>query len=1031
MKRIAWKTTKIVSGSVLGMLILLFLLPLLFPGAVSKKIKTWANNSISTELNFSKARLSFFNHFPSLTLTLYDVSLKGSAPFELDTLVTANAVSLGVDLGSIFSKTLRIDEIYLTNGNIHVLVDGDGRPNYNVYQSSAPAKEAADSSGASLKIERIQLDHCGIIYHDKSLGLYIRAREVNYLGKGDLESSQFDLFSKINIASLDLSYGEVPYIQSKKLNGDLITRINTKSLNFSFERNDLKINQLPVKLNGAFSFLRNGYKMDFRLSSGASTLEALFSALPANYVSWMEQTEIKGDAEVSASLTGNYIAKTNKMPDFSFNIKVRDGVIAHSGASSKVQQLRLDFQTKLPQMNTEKFYVSLDSLYFTLDKGFFSSSVNMTGLYRPDIHARMEADIDMQQWGEAMGWDKFDLKGQFHAHLKADGRYVQYAVNNGPGHESDVAISSIPAFDFSSSLTNGYIKFDKVKEPVHNIAFDVKAACPDNNYANIRMDVSKLNAEVLNNYIKGYLLLANGQHPQVDANLNAVLHMADVEKFYPLDGIDLGGDLNINILSKGIYKPAASLFPVTTAALHMNNGTLQTKYYKHPIEKINVNAVLTDTSGSLQSLKVDIKPVSFAFEGQTFTLKAALDNFDNLRYNILASGVIDLGRIYKVLGKDGYDVEGMIKTELSLQGTQADAMSGQYANLNNKGSLTVRDVTITAARFPLPFHIENGVFRFEEDKMWFDKFDLRYGQSDIQLNGHLYNLIGYATQKNQQLRGAFSLKSNYLLADELKSYGQEESDGTPEPPHVVTIPGNLSLSLTANAEKVRFSGIDISRFHGQLMVDNGSLQLNRTGFSIIGAPVTMDAVYTPLSEQSAAFDYRINARQFDIKRAYNEIRLFHDMATSAGSASGIVGLDYHVNGRLDENMHIVYSSLKGEGVLSLKKVKVKGFKMLNAVGNTTNRKDIKDPSLSEVDIRSSIANNIITIERTKLRIAGFRPRFEGQVSFDGRLNMRGRVGLPPFGILGIPFNVTGTQKNPVVKLKRGSAKDSLDREDAE
>jgi AsmA protein len=608
---------------------------------------------------------------------------------------------------------------------------------------------------------------------------------------------------------------------------------------------------------------------------------------------------------------------------------------------------------------------------------------------------------------------------------------VQYAVNNGPGHESDVVISSIPAFDFSSTLSNGYIKFDGVGEPVHGIAFDMQASCPDNNYANMRVNVSKLNAEVLSNYIKGHLLLSNGQEPHVDGSLKAIVHMADVEKFYPLEGIDLSGDLNINILSKGIYRPAASLFPITTASLTMNNGSLQTKYYKHPIEKINVNAVMTDTAGNLQGLKVDIKPVSFQFEGQPFTLKAALDNFDNLRYNILASGVIDLGRIYQVLGKEGYDVQGLIKTDLSLQGTQADAMSGQYANLNNKGSLTVRGVTVTAAHFPLPFHIENGVFRFEEDKMWFDRFDLRYGKSDIHLNGHLYNLIAYATRRNQKLQGAFTLNSNYLLADELKSYGEEEADGTPEPPHVVGIPANLSLSLNANADKVHFNGIDISKFHGQLLVDNGTLQLNRTGFSIVGAPVTMDAQYTPLSEQSAAFDYRINAREFDIKRAYNEIRLFHDMASSAGSASGMVGLDYHVNGRLDENMHIVYSSLKGEGVLSLKKIKLKGFRMLNAVGNTTGKKDIKDPNLSEVDIRSSIANNIITIERTKLRIAGFRPRFEGQVSFDGRLNMRGRVGLPPFGIFGIPFNVTGTQRNPVVKLKRGSGKDSLDREEAE
>ncbi|QHS58464.1 AsmA family protein [Chitinophaga agri] len=1031
MKRIAWKSLKITSVSLLGILVLLFLLPLLFPGAVSKKIKTWANNSITTELDFSRARLSFFKHFPSLTLTLYDVSLKGSAPFEQDTLVTAAEVSLGVDLGSVFSKTLKIDEIYLTAGNIHVLADADGRPNYNIYQSAAPTKETTDSSGASIKIDRIQLDHCGIVYHDKSLGLYVRARDVNYVGKGDLESAKFDLYSKINITSLDLTYGEVPYIQSKKLHGDLVTRINTKSLNFTFERNDLKINQLPVRLHGAFSFLRNGYDMDFTLSSGASTLEALFSALPADYISWMEHTDVKGAAELNASLTGKYIARTNKMPDFTFNIKVRDGEIAHSGASSKVKDLRLDFQTRLPQMNTEKFYVSLDSLFFTLDKGYFRSSINMTGLYRPEIHARMDADIDMQQWGEAMGWDRFDLKGHFLSHLKADGRYIQYAVNNGPGHEADRVISSIPSFEFVSTLSNGYIKFDGVREPVHSIAFDMQASCPDNNYANVRVNVSKLNAEVLNNYIKGYLQLSNGQEPHVDASLKAVLHMTDVEKFYPLDGIDLGGDLNINILSKGTYKPAASLFPVTTAMLSMHNGSLQTKYYKHPIEKINVNAVLTDAAGSLQALKVDIKPVSFQFEGQPFTLKAALENFDNLCYNILASGVIDLGRIYKVLGKEGYDVQGLIKTELSLQGTQADAMSGQYANLNNRGSLTVRDVTVTAPHFPLPFHIENGVFRFEEDKMWFDQFDLRYGKSDIHLNGHLYNLIGYATQKSQPLQGAFTLKSNYLLADELKSYEMEESDGTPEPPHVVVIPGNLSLALTAHAEKVRFSGIDISKFHGQLQVANGSLQLMRTGFSIIDAPVTMDAQYTPLSEQSAAFDYRINARQFDIKRAYNEIRLFHDMATSAASASGTVGLDYHVSGRLDGNMHIVYSSLKGEGVLSLKKIKLKGFRMLNAVGNTTGRKDIKDPGLSEVDIRSSIANNIITIERTKLRIAGFRPRFEGQVSFDGRLNMRGRVGLPPFGILGIPFNVTGTQKNPVVKLKRGNAKDSLDREDAE
>src|SRR5262245_4006529 len=140
MKRTAWRTLKIVSITAGGMILILFLLPLLFPAAVSNRIKSWANHNITGEINFSKARLSFFNHFPTLTLTLYDFSLKGSAPFEQDTLVSADEIALGVNLGSIFSKATRVDRIYLTKGNIHVQVDTEGRPNYNVYQPAAPSR---------------------------------------------------------------------------------------------------------------------------------------------------------------------------------------------------------------------------------------------------------------------------------------------------------------------------------------------------------------------------------------------------------------------------------------------------------------------------------------------------------------------------------------------------------------------------------------------------------------------------------------------------------------------------------------------------------------------------------------------------------------------------------------------------------------------------------------------------------------------------------------------------------------------------
>lgn len=115
-------------------------------------------------------------------------------------------------------------------------------------------------------------------------------------------------------------------------------------------------------------------------------------------------------------------------------------------------------------------------------------------------------------------------------------------------------------------------------------------------------------------------------------------------------------------------------------------------------------------------------------------------------------------------------------------------------------------------------------------------------------------------------------------------------------------------------------------------------------------------------------------------------------------------------------MQPVMPSLEGKGTLSVKQVKMKGFKLLNTVASRTESPDIKDPDITKVDIKSTIKNNLLTIERFKFKVSGFRLRFEGQSSLDGNLNLKMRVGLPPLGIIGIPIKVTGNQENPEIKI---------------
>lgn len=105
-----------ITGITFGvLLLLLFLLPILFPGKVAEEVKAFANKKLNGELNFKEANLSFFNHFPSLTLTLEDFSLKGSAPYQKETLVSAREIAFGINLKSlIFDSAVKIDEIYVS-----------------------------------------------------------------------------------------------------------------------------------------------------------------------------------------------------------------------------------------------------------------------------------------------------------------------------------------------------------------------------------------------------------------------------------------------------------------------------------------------------------------------------------------------------------------------------------------------------------------------------------------------------------------------------------------------------------------------------------------------------------------------------------------------------------------------------------------------------------------------------------------------------------------------------------------------------
>jgi AsmA protein len=925
------KALKITGSILVAFLLILILTPFLFQERIEREVKNLANRKLKSELNFTKMDLSFFSHFPNLTLTLTGFSLKSSSPFDKDTLIGAREIAFGVNVKSLFEKTIIITRVYLDQARINILYNEKGAANFDVYNSGDSAKDASDtttSSGAELNIERIIFKNCQVIYADPAIPVRVVAHGLNYAGTSKITNDFFNLTSDVRIEALDLVYAHTTYLDSKPVTAQLSTKVNTRTLSVNFEKNDLKIKDIPIQFHGNFNFEKEGYQVSL------------------NFLSIMEREFLS--------------------------------------ARFKVRQSK-----------------------------------------HPWIFAKVNASIDLAKWSKALDVKMAELRGMYDLNLNAEGYYVTGPVKKGIRNETDTVILSIPKFNLMTKLTGGYLKYRDLPQALSKINFSLDASCPDNNYRNIVINLENLQANFLKNQIMGFFRLTSVRDRTVDAHLSAGCNLAELKQVFPMDSIDFSGMLDFDVNVKGSYLPEKKKFPVTSAQINLKNGSVRTKYYPHPVEKIEIVALATDPTGKMKDLSVKIRPLTFQFEGKTFTMQAALEDFDDLRYEVQSHGVIDLGRIYKVFSRRGLELDGHLETDLSLKGKQSDANAGRYEKLHNSGLLKLRNIAMTSEDYPRPFIIKTGDFRFDQDKIWFDNFLANYGTSDFRLKGFMQNTISYILSQGGILKGNFQLNSDLITVDEFTALAPVQSSvqaiATVET-GVVIIPRDLDINFKAEVKKTTLRGLEINDLKGEIDLEEGILVLKETGFNIIGCRVAMDATYGSVTPVKGFFDFHIKAVDFDIKRAYNEVAMIREMAPSAGKAEGVVSLDYSVKGMLDARMFPVLPSLEGGGVFSIKKVKIYGLKLFNDISKGTQKEGLSNPDLSKVDINSTIRNNTVTLEQFKFKVKGIRVRISGTTTFDSKLNLRVRLGLGPLGIIGIPMKVTGPMDN--LKIKYGRGKDT-------
>lgn len=1008
-------------------LALMYIVPVFYADQINVKVKELIKESIKGDVDFEKIDLSFYNRFPLLTATVVNPSIAGVQLDSLysDHLFEAKSVSLGVDIFSIANGKLAFNRIYVDSPIVHINVTEKGEANYDIFVPSDEKEESEES--LELKIDELHIDNAEIVYNDLASKLSFIASDFDYIGQGNMSDDVFDLLSKASIHSFDLNFDGVHYVKEKPILAKLQTKVDTKSLTFVFEKNDLRIKGLPVDFKGHFGFIENGYDMLFDIKTENATLEQLLSVIPPEYQYWLDDTKFAGDVNGKFLLKGKYVIVDTLSPNVDLSLKLKNGFIQNKQVSKPLENVELDFAYSMPKLDIEKGEVSINKLAFDLDNKHTDINAEVEGLTVINAKGKINSIVNLDLFQKAIGIEGFAMRGELALDGAFDGTYSKGVVERRTLRKvyRDSTITSIPQFDLKGSIKDGYFKLEQLPEALDAINFNFDIAAKDSNYKNTSVRISDISLSAMSNFIKGNIYLKNLRDYNIEADVDAKVDLENIKEFIPIEDIVLRGVIDAKGSIKGTYEPKRKLFPVIDSEIKFVNGYVQFKRIPDlPIENIQIHTIIKSKRGSLNDLTIKVLPIDFKIAGEPFQLAASLYNLNNLNYNVKSKGTLNIGNLYKLFKIDGIDVRGRLLTSLFLSGLQSDAVKGDFDKLKNGGKFEVDNITVTSDMFPKPLHIKKGVFKFYKEKMKFEKFEATYGSSKFSMNGYLTNVIGYML-KGDTLKGNFDLQTPYMNVDEFMMFANNKTSNVTTAntsnAGVIQVPKDINITFNAVADKIKYTEYNIENFTGNLVVSKGGIDLKDTKFNLIGTNVAMNGTYEPTGYRSALFSYHLKASEFDIQRAYKEITLFREMVTMAKDAYGTVSLDYSLKGKLNSSMFPVMKSIEGQGTLSLANISFKGFKLLGAIADKTDAKSLEKGTLSDVNIKSSIKDNVMTIERTKMKMAGFRPRFEGQVSLDGDLNIGFRLGLPPLGIIGIPMRITGNAEDFKIKLGRYKA----------
>lgn len=736
MNRTVKKTMKI-AGITLGVILLLLLiLPFAFQGKLAKLVKEEGNKMLNAQFDFRTLNISLLRNFPSASVSLEDFWLKGTGPFENDTLIQAGELTAAVNLFSLFGDGgYDISRIIVKDTRVHAIVLEDGRPNWDVMKPSPDAETPEDETAQEtfrIKLQKLSVDNLSVVYDDWQGGVFADLSRLEADCSGDFGSDRTVVDLKMETPSLTCRTGGIPLLNKVSLEADMDVDADLAGGKFTLRENMLRLNAIQLNLDGWLAQTKQGMDMDLRLNTNEVGFKELLSLIPAIYAKDFQDLKTDGKVTLNAFARGSMEGNT-KVPQFEVNLDVKDAMFRYPSLPAGVEKINISALVRNAGGPLDATEISVAPFDFVLAGNPFSLNATVkTPVSDPDFHLTARGKLDLGKVKEVYPLDDMQLNGLVQADLELGGRLSmvekeQFEQMQAKGslrlNQMKLVLKDMPPVDIQQSVFTFSPRYLQLSETTVNIGKN-----------DLTLDSR------FENYL-GYALKGS----TLKGTLNVSSNHLNLNDFMSADTTAAVAEVPADTAAMGVIRVPENI-----------DFQMQAAFRELLFDKMT----LTDGKGTLlvRNGTVDMRNLSFNTMGGSVTMNGAyaapqkkqpeLNAAFDMRNISFAQAYQDLGLVQQLApifaGLKG-NFSGNLQIDTPLDATMSPVMSA----VQGKGALSTKDLSLSGVKFidqvadivkkPSLKEIKvkdlNIDFEIKDGRVTTKPFDLKLGDYNMNLSG--------------------------------------------------------------------------------------------------------------------------------------------------------------------------------------------------------------------------------------------------------------------------------------------------------